>query len=90
VLDERSVRTKNYFSTRRLRDLEVHELARLQGFPYRRIAGWKACITERQMLGVIGEAMSIPVLEGVMVSLCRALGAPSRDRWAMPSDIDLR
>ena len=89
-----------YFSAKRLRPLDIHELLRLQGFaPHRIWPCWQDCkdphqmITSRQVLAMIGNAISIPVLESIMRQVLIAWGAPPesiKDRWNDTANVDLR
>ena len=67
------------------RRVTLTEMMRFQGMLPKRLAVWGACMTERQMGHALGNAMSVNVLQRVLVRALKASGlAVVRDPWRDP------
>ena len=65
-----------YFSTLRFRVLDQSDMMRLQGVDPVYFAGWEEVISKRQMGRIIGNAMSLNVVEKLVRNIFQSLGIP--------------
>ena len=72
-----------YFSVQHTRELTINDFIMLQGVDPRIFAGWERVISDAQMRGLAGNAMSLSVMERVTRAVLHSLGYPvAPDRWA--------
>jgi DNA-cytosine methyltransferase len=59
-----------YYSTKRMRELTIIELMRLQGCSPELFEDWESLLSQRQMGAIIGNSMTLSVMHRVMRSIC--------------------
>ena len=67
---------RSYWSTLRTRQLTITDLMKLQGMDPSLFLGWDELISQRQMGGMIGNAMTLPIMYRIMRSLFISVGIP--------------
>ena len=74
---------RNYFSVARCRMLDCNEMMGLQGIEPSFFQGWEKILSERKMGMIIGNAMSLSIVERIMHNGMKSLGFKVKaDRWA--------
>ncbi len=71
---------KAYWSVRRHRPLSMNELMLLQGMQPSWLEGWEEVVSHRQMGKIVGNAMTITVMQRLMAKILFSLG------WAVKPD----
>ena len=74
---------RDFWSTKRLRALKISEMMRLQGADPERFRGWELHLSPREIGAIIGNAMSLNVMERVTRAVLHSLNYKVKpDRWA--------
>ncbi len=71
--------SRDYWSAQRLRRLTITELMRLQGADEAMLAGWEDVISPQQMGHIVGNAMTVPILAGIIRSIMISMSLPVRN-----------
>ena len=71
-----------FYSVKRYRRLSVDDMLKLQGFDPRDFAGWQKIVSTRQMGMMVGNAMTLSIMERLMRQICLAMGySVKSDGW---------
>ena len=72
-----------FWSVKRGRVLNVHEMMRLQGAEPAYFQSWDSLVSARQMGGIIGNTMAQPIVGRMMRNIFTSMGILVKaDRWA--------
>jgi site-specific DNA-cytosine methylase len=65
---------KAYWSLKRHRQLTMHELMQLQGMSPSNLSGWEHVVSHRQMGEVVGNAMTVSVVQRIVHQIFASFG----------------
>ena len=66
--------THGHWVTCLQKEMSINDMVRLQGVPEWRVRGWKSHIREGHFLGIIGNAIPVPLLERILMRALYAAG----------------
>ncbi len=71
--------SRDYWSAQRCRRLTLTELMKLQGANEAMLNGWADVISPQQMGRIIGNAMTVPIVAGIIRNIMISMCLPVRD-----------
>ncbi len=71
--------SRDYWSARRGRRLTITELMKLQGANEAMLHGWENVISPHQMGHIVGNAMTVPIVAGIIRNIMISMCLPVRD-----------